>query len=249
MKTILCAIFFVGAAVRLPAADINPKPPSEIRRHFGITGPTGNVLYEVTEIIRVSDTVDSSYLLVRDEGHNDLVMRNAWTFADQKVVSRISDVKDRTFVQVSYTMPFQSKTRLKTLEEARTNRQLQQLPSILRFETNGGEWAGVETDWDEHVQIRRLRHDMRQTIDFSLLESIERMRGTLLSTPDGEKFFPLLVRFIVYDSGTDSAQEGLKTRDEKPDCGFDASFGYPCSEKQKERVAKAAKSDTLLKRY
>lgn len=239
-------IFCTGAAAAESPAKTEVQ---ETRRRFEIVAAAGNVLYEITELARVSDAQSATYLLVRDEGHGECVMRHVWSFVDQTVTYRISDVKDRAFVQTSFTMPFQSKTRLDTMAEARRKDEATVNPAILKLETNSGRWDGVETEWEEHSRIRGLRRSLRQTVDFSLLEAIERMRGTIFGTVDGDPFFQLLARYVVYDSGSDSLQTGLTSRHAAPDCDFDASLGFPCTTKQKERVEKANKSGKPLQHY
>jgi hypothetical protein len=250
MKTlfyVLCLASILQAPSTLMADE---KRPADVRRHFQVIGPSDDILYEATEIVRLSDDTDAMFMLIRDTGHGDFVMRRIWTFENQAVVTRISDLKDRTFVQTTATMPFQSKTRLETLAEARRNPRHTDVPVVFKMETNGGRWDAVETDLQETTVLRRIRHDLRQTIDFFLLEAIERMRGSFLGVAEGEVYFPMLARYAIYDvDSEDTEKAGIKTRDAMPNCSFDQSFGFPCSEKQKERADKAIKSGKPVPRY
>jgi hypothetical protein len=247
MKT-LATILSVCALTALGDTTAPKSEVRETRKHF-VVFAGDEILYEITEITRVSDALSAGYLLIRDTGHGDFVVRDTWTFEDQLAIHRMSDVKDRTFVQVSFSMPFVSKTRLDTMNEARENPP--QHPAILKLETNGGRWDGVETDWSEYRQIRQLRRDLRRTVDFSLVEAIERMRGTLIGLPGLaiDPFFKQLARYVVYDSESDELQKDVQIRDAKPDCDFDASLGFPCSAIQRERAAKAAKSQKPSRQY
>jgi len=243
----LCVAWLVFAGVANAAEQ--PRE-SEVRRHFEVLNSANEVLYEATEIVRLSDGADAMFMLIRDIGHGEFAMRRVWTFEDQNVVTRISDLKDRTYVQTTAKMPFHSKTRLETLAEGRRDPRHTEAPVMFKMETNGGRWDAVESDLEESSVLRRLRHDLRQTVDFFLLEAIERMRGSLLGIAEGEVYFPMLARYVIYDLDTEETEAvGIKTRDAMPNCGFDQAFGFPCSEKQKERVAKGVKTGAPVPRY
>lgn len=251
MRTLLY-VLCLASLLRVPSTLLaeEKRPAADVRRHFEVIGPSDDILYEATEIVRLTDDTDAMFMLIRDTGHGDFVMRRIWTFENQAIVTRISDVKDRTFVQTTGTMPFQSKTRLETLAEGRRNPRLMDVPVVFQMETNGGRWDSVETDLKETAVLRRLRHDLRQTMDFFLLEAIERMRGSFLGVAEGEAYFPMLADYVIYDlDPEDNEKAGIKTRDAMPNCSFDQSFGFPCSEKQKERAGKALKSGIPVPRY
>ncbi|MDP9191103.1 MAG: hypothetical protein M3P06_05315 [Acidobacteriota bacterium] len=241
-------IMFVAATSL--AADTQAVSVQDIRHHYQILGDKSAVLYDVTEINRYSDESSENYVLIRDIGHGDFVMRNTWSYKDQTVTYRISDVKDRTYIQASAITPFSSKTRLETLAESRRNPDLKQLPAIVKFETNGGRWDSIETDWEDENRLREFRHQLRQTFDFSLLEAIERMRGTVFTTEVADVFYALIGQLVVYDSTSeDKTAVGVKIQASTPDCAFDANYGFPCSAKQLERTAKAVKEGKALDRY
>jgi hypothetical protein len=245
----LSAIAFLLFALSSPGGD-SPKVV-EIRNHFRVGGADGANLYVITEIIRLSDDLNESHLLIRDEGHGDFVMKSVWAFQTQEITHRLSDLKDRNFVQSTSKMPFTSKTRVETLAEARQNPMLVDTPAAVRIETNGGVWEGIHTDWDEYGRLRQFRHDLRQTIDPFLLEAMERMRGTVFTGVSGlpDAFYARVARFVVYDQRSDETPVSVKQAELTPDCQFDESFGYPCSEKQLERVRQAAKEGTSLSNY
>lgn len=230
----------------------NARVTLERRQHFGIVGSGKDLLvYEYTDILRISDKVDESVVLLRDVGHGEFLLRKTWNYEDQTVTYRLSDVKDRVFVQRQYRTPFTSKTRLETLAEARRNPGLAEGPVIVTLETNSGRWDGMESDWDEHTALREHRHNVRQTFDQSLLEAIERMRGTFFTTPIGQLFYLQIGRFIIYEAtkDIDPLATDLTVRDLEPDCDFDSAFGYRCSEKQLARIAAALKEKKLLTKY
>ena len=178
-----------------------------------------------------------------------------WNFETQTVQHRISDLKDRAFFQLSYKMPFTSRTRLETLAEARlTPGLLSPASTLLKLETNGGTWEGFEADWKSNpAQLRELRHGIRSTLNSFILEAIERGRGLLFSTMEGNTFFSILGRYAVYgtnltdDAGADP--DPVPSHAATPNCEFDNAFGFPCSEKQKAFLKKAADEGTIVEMY
>ena len=245
-------VLLVLVASLLTETDVHAKDRStvtETRQHFQVRMNDGTVLYDVTEVVRVGTATDQNHLLVHDRGHGHFVMRREWSFADQTVTYRISDVQDRTYIQHSYKTPFSSKTRLDTLAEARRDRVLLEMPAVVKLESNGGAWEGMDKDWDEYGRLREVRHNVRQTVDTFLLEAVERMRGTLFDTPPAAAFHQQLGRFILYDPHNDANEAAMAVVDAQPDCDFDQSFGYDCSKKQGDTVRAAAKSGKPLTRY
>lgn len=242
--------FTIFASIAVTAI-VGAEPPkvTDIRQHFQITGGSENaVFYEVTEVIRLSDETDENHHLVHDVGHTDFVMKRVWSFKDQTITYRISDQANRVFIQFVYQTPFAARTRLETLKEARENAVLQETPGIVTIETNGGKWEAVDTDLTGE-NLRQLRRSLRQTLDATLLEALERMRGTVFATPIGEVFYVRFGRLVLYDERDSARVASAKVRDTAPDCSFDAGFGYRCSDKQVERVAKAAKEGRVLTKY
>lgn len=254
IRIALLSLALIHCATAVAQEDRPPipekQPPMEMRHHFEVVTSRGDVLYEATEIVWLSDEADASFLLLRDLGHGDFVLRHVWTFKDQVSVKRISDAKDRVFVQQSYELPYQSKTRLETLAEGRQHPQLFDVPLIFKLETNGGRWDGIQSDWDEHSRRRSLRQDVRRTIDRDLLEAIERMRGTLFGISEGYIYLSSVAQWVVYDfSAYDREQSDVEARDAMPDCSFDEALGFPCSTKQKERVEAMMPESERFSRY
>ena len=174
--------------------------------------------------------------------------RRKMTFADQEVSHTISDVKKKEFVRSSFRMPFSAKTRKETLAESAQNPNLKMMPVLITVTTNGGEWRSVDAGAGEWQSLRDLRYSVRATVPFHLLEAIERMRGSVFATPVGSVFYSLVGKYVVYQTADDAKLE-LEELRSPPDCDFDNSFGYPCSEVQKKRVKAAADSGETLTRY
>lgn len=244
MRLILALVLAIA-----PQAMANqPAETREFRSHLVVSdGP--EPLFVVTQITRLSDQFDESVILVHDVGHGDYIIRRHWAFDKQIILHRLSDVKDRAFVQVSYKTPFTSKTRLETLAEGKQNPGVMDTPPINRIETNGGEWQIIDDELKSPSRLRKFRRDIRQHVDFVLLEAIERMRGT--SFTKDSAFFELLGHYFVYESsaeGEGTREIGAK-QSAPPDCAFDSRFGFPCSQKQLARIKKASADSRMLEMY
>ena len=147
--------------------------------------------------------------------------------------------------------PLTAKTMSEVFREAHANPSIMMnTPTLLTITTNGGEWRTSETALKEEQTIRRLRHEIRPTIDVYLLEAIERMRGTFFSVPDGHPYAFFIAPVLLYDSAIDA--KAIFREDparQPPACDFDKSFGYGCSEAQWKRICEAEKAGKELDTY
>jgi hypothetical protein len=234
---------FLLSVLAVDADEPPPLPPNRprpevVRQHYVLRGAGDTVLYEFTVIRRYTELKHDEVLLVRDPGHGDVIFESIQSWVEQQTMYRISDVRKRTFLQASFNSPFTSKTLRDTLEEAINNPVLGEVPRLITLTTNGGEWKTVETNLPEQSTLRQLRHDIRPSIDFFLLEAIERMRGALFQLPDGQLYFALLANYVIYDTSGE-AEMAAPPEPQPPACDFDKSFGYPCSTEQLTRIRNA----------
>ena len=248
MTTTRRRLLILLLAFSLPAAAGADENIQEIRRHFTLDGPDKAVLYEVTEIIRLSDTFDENTLLVHDRDHGQFLMEARTQYSDQIVTYAITDVKRKAFVRSSFRTPFTSRTRVETLQEARRSPQVMSAPAIVTVTTNGGDWASIGTDLNEWSTLRRLRHQIRPTTDPFILEALERMRGSVLALPFGSTFYTMVAIYVLYDA-KDPVTVSVRQHDQPPACDFDKSFGYPCSEAQLAMIKKLAEEGSSRTRY
>ncbi|HEX8170714.1 MAG TPA: hypothetical protein VF824_09265 [Thermoanaerobaculia bacterium] len=239
MRRSLSLFFFL--LFTLPAiAGAGLRDAPEFRRHYEVFAKDGTRLYTVTTIIAApAEEASRHTLLIRDEGHSDFVLRWEWNYKEQVVTRRISDVRDKLFAQITNHTPFASKTRQETLAEAHANAALLDVPAPYRIETNGGRWEASDAT-ENDATLRRLRHELRQSTDFRIVEAIERMQGTFCTTSDGDGMCDQFARYFMYDPQSDP--QGVVVRNAAPDCAFDASLGFPCSDSQLERTRKTAGS-------
>jgi hypothetical protein len=222
------------------SADQRPSPEKagwEWRQHFVLRDTkTKSVLYEVTEIGRGDDDTDETHVLVTDVVHGRYILERLSAFADQKVSFTICDVGRKEYATAAFKLPFAAKTREGVLRESAQHVELKFVPTPLTLTTNG--------DWE---RLRQTRYLVRRTVPLNLLEAVERMRGTVFATAIGSAFYSVVGRYLVYQDG----EEGFKVEmvPAPPDCDFDKSFGYPCSDRQRKRVDAGAKAGERLDRY
>lgn len=249
MRRILLLALSALSLARPVTAD-EPSTIRETRKHFQVRGTEDTLLYDVTQIVRIGDEVQEKHLLIQDHNYGKVVIRWVWSYKEQVIIHRLSDLSDRAFIQHNYKTPFTSKTRLETMAESHANPLVSTTPGFFKIETNGGEFEGIHTEWTEHGTLRAIRNSLRLATDRFLLDAIERMRGSFAVTDQGSNFYQTVGRFLVYDNASDSAVSiPVEPVHGKPDCDFDDSFGYPCSEKQLARLEKAAREKTVLVAY
>ena len=242
---LVAALCLLGLSPGIFAAGV------ELRNRYNVVSADKRVQYEMAEVMRLSDTEESITVLVRDVATGDrYVLQRLKSYTEQTVVYKISDPKGESSIQTSFSLPFTKRTRLEALQEARDNPQLAAEPVIVTIETNGGTWSGVSTTWDEWAELRKLRHDIRSVTSFYLLEGIERMRGSVFAQPSAQAFDTIVARFVVYDTDTTGKEDaGLQSVVVMPDCDFDESFGFPCTDAQQKIVRKARESGKVPQRY
>jgi hypothetical protein len=225
-----------------------PKTPLDYRRHLELRDAQGALLYEYTVISSISEAGSSEIIPLRDPGHGDVLLENITTVDPHRSVSRISDVKRRAFIESSMDGPFASKTLSETFKEAHAHPELYKTAVPITIKTGGGEWRMSETELKDQQLLRRLRHEIRPTVDVYLLEAVERMRATFFQVTDGASYSWLLGQVLLYGAD-DKMDFAAEARAQPPACDFDESFGYPCSDEQQKRVKAAAEAGKPLPAY
>jgi hypothetical protein len=223
-------------------------PVTDSRHHYVLRDADHVVHYEITALMRTDGDVDSDILLVDDRGHGLLLLETQANYPTQTIWYVISDATRKAFFRATFKLPYTAKTRAGTLAEAHANPALQMMPTLLTLETNGGEWPSVDTDLREWKRLRELRHSIRPTIPFFLLEGIERMRGSLFATVSGDMYYSVVGRFAVYDTTGDTKLD-LEEVTVEPACDFDKSFGYPCSDKQLAAIKRSLAAGKIPEHY
>jgi len=243
VRTLLLLCLVSTASFEVSASDpAVPKPVKERREHYVLRDAEGYVHYEITELSRISDDVNEGVVLVRDPDHGSFLLTNRLSWADGQASHSLTDVRQKDYIRVS----FGSTSRARTVKEYIAEGGLL-APLVLTLTTNGGEWKGLETEWKEWSKLRTLRHSVRRTVPFYLLEALERMRGGALGASAGP-YIDLIGQLVLYEP-QDEPQLRLEQVEQPPACDFDDSFGYPCSEAQLKRIKKAQESGKPLSSY
>ncbi|HEY0157441.1 MAG TPA: hypothetical protein VGF28_09170 [Thermoanaerobaculia bacterium] len=223
--------------------------PEESRQHYVLRHPKDKTVhYEVTVVDRSSERLDETWLLVSDVGLGRSILHTRHFYEDQSVVYEMSDVTRKDYIRTSFTMPYTAKTRSGMLREARNSPTVGMLPALLTITTPGGEWRSVDFEAAEWQRLRELRASIRPTVSFSLIESAERMRGSLFAISAGRIFYDFVAKYLVYQTSDDTSF-ALEQVYADPSCDFDRSFGFPCSDEQQTRVKAAAKAGSELTHY
>ncbi|MGN6187174.1 MAG: hypothetical protein ACTHQM_26350 [Thermoanaerobaculia bacterium] len=230
------------------------QPPPELRWHRVVAEKDGETLYYVTEIVRMTEERDENVYLIRDVRADDVIYRTSRTYGDKSlVVNRLSTVDGRSFIEMSWEPIVKGKTRTETMKLFRENEALLRASVDLHLKTNGGSWTILEDTFERDLAYRRqLVRDTRTSANTTLLEMLERMRSTLFDVPEGVAIKSSIGQFLLYDAGDfdiSSERSHVLVRDEAPDCDFDDAFGYPCTDSQKERIAKAHKNGKQIFAY
>lgn len=242
-----CVVFMaIGASVSVSAQEA--QRPHETRRHFELVDKKGALYYQGTALNESSQTLSRSRVLIRDLTYGDFIVSWTRSFTDQVTVLAVTDKEGKSFVRLTFKWPFTSKTRDETLAEAQLHPELQNAPTIATLETNGGKWQAVETEWQGTARLHELRTQVRRSMDFTLLEGIERMRSMALGTPDIDPIAKMITTYVVHGAEGE-VMVSLVDTTVAPDCDFDKSFGLPCSERQLERLKKAREQQRQLENY
>jgi hypothetical protein len=224
-------------------------PPREVRHHFLLRHAGDKVEhYRATNIVRITDDVQQNVLLLHDLEHGRLILEDRHLFASQDASYSISDEKRAETVEVSFKTPYTASTRKDTEEEDRVNPGIKNTSALLTITTNGGEWRSSDSEWTDWRRIRELRYSIRRTLSPFLLEAVERMRGTVFATDQGEMYYFVVGRYLVYQD-KDDVPLALEAVTLPPGCEFDESFGYPCSAEQQKRIRDAVQKGKVLPRY
>jgi hypothetical protein len=237
-----------GFSGGLPAAQ--PAAVKSVRSHLALSDSSGNLLYLLTAVTEVSDGGDSNILLVVDKMTDErFAMVRTFDIANHRSVVQIRDIAGKKFVSRSYPLPSAAKTREELQDELRSNPALFEVADpILTIETPSFAYTARASELTGTQSSGRWLSDLRQSLDPSFLEGLERMRSRLFVSKNGLTFYDTLGRYLFH--GTCEASEAtIEAAPEFPDCNFDKGFGYPCTDKQLERVSKAKDEKRDLTRY
>jgi hypothetical protein len=212
-----------------------------LRTHYVISDSHGKALGRATVVPRWTEGWNRTVIVFESEQGDRLLLEDRADYESRTTESRVSDWGGDDFIAMRMTLPFSGKTQKEAFAEAEATRM--QIFKLMRdeieLETKSGSWKGSEAAWKGEARVA-LTRDLRRSISFELLETIERVADVALAiepAPAARMILEYLLYRPVCGSGTIHSVEAV------PDCAFDARLGYPCSEKQRERAKKAAEPD------
>lgn len=227
-------------------ADVGAAPAREFRRHFEASTRKGTRLYEMTVITRTKPDEDQHLVLIEDNEGNDYRFTHTRSYFKQETEYELRDVKRKTWVKTTYAYPYKSRTRDETAAEAKLGARID---TPLTVETPSASRTAPESAWNQTENARQWTGEIRDSLDPAFVEAIEKMRGGLLvGEPILENFCHIVVHYVLHANDC-SNSSNMELRPAQADCSFDASMGFACSEKQKQRVTDAVAEGRELSQY
>ncbi len=228
---------------------VNDGKPIEWRTHYEARDPKSGVAYKMTEITQLpNETEDRHYTLVEDAASRErLIVKYSMNFFDHEVVVEVTDLDTRETASASSPVPYKSITRSGALDEIHKNPVLRnwRVPSIT-VNVNGVKETASEGEWLSK-SIRDKRSALRKAASPQFLERLERLRS--VGTPDSP-LFPVCSNILLYLLYNETCKTpDVHTENAQPDCAFDSSFRFDCSQKSKDRIAKAKENGEKIERY
>jgi hypothetical protein len=230
-------------------AAAQPAPAQEVRRHFTVA-VAGRELYEFTTVNQLSEREDVTLILLRDHRGGLFVFRRTWTYEGQHQVNEIIDTARRATISVEFDYPYPWKTRSEMIAALRKDSTLMDLADVeATVTTPTAMRTAKESAWASDPDAVEWRAELRDGMPSGTLDLLERMRAHGLFDHEAfQIFWYNIVRKLLYAERCKTDAHAV-IRAAVPDCTFDKAFGYGCSERQRERLAKAEKDSRLLKEY
>lgn len=229
----------------------------ESRKHFTISRADGVPLGRATAVYRSAPTWFRSVVLFRAAIGDELVLEDMSDYKAKTLEWTIRNMKGDAWITARVALPFSGTTAAEAYAEFQdTQAQIFKLMRPeLEFETNAGSWKGSETDWAGDARLE-ITKQLRMGTSFDLLETIERSVDSAFVNlgevgldldDDLARDEPLILQYLLYRPRC--GQNASKAEFAVPDCDYDESFGFPCSEKQLARVKTAKETGETPERY
>jgi hypothetical protein len=250
MRPVLITSLLLAAALAVANADDRRAAPPpgaitktehEVRQHFHVTSVGAIDEYTVTRIGRLSELRDEEIILIQTKAGDRFAFTRDARYDNQRSIYELRDIDRKEFIRLELKKPFDAKTRSSTIEEARKNPKLLDVDLPFEITTTGnGSVSGFLSHKGDVETVREWRITIRRMLSSSFIDAMELMQTSgLLSIPllnGADKF---LADFVLYRTEC-TPRLTVETMPALADCRFDAKMGYPCSDKQDERAARAA---------
>lgn len=243
---IRAACIALAILIAAPLLADDEKVTVGLRSHLVITDSGGRTLGRATRMSQWTEAWDRGTVVFESEHGDRLLLEDEADYDARILEWRIRDWKGDDFIAMRVPLPFSGTTQTEAFAEADATRM--QIFTMSRdeieIETKAGTWKGSEAAWNGEARAA-LTRDLRRSISFELLETIERVAesGFAIEAARGHRS---MLEYLLYRPVCGA--ESIRVTESVPDCAFDARLGFPCSEKQRERAKKAADvdSDSLM---
>ncbi|MBV9495334.1 MAG: hypothetical protein JOZ54_13890 [Acidobacteria bacterium] len=238
---IATSLWFMAAASVLASPD--SAGPVALRQHFVLEAPAPATRFALTALSTRTEHALATTLLVYDAVRGDrLVMTSHFDPTSRAFVTEIADVKGRTFLRGSYTIPEGARSQAETAADLEQHPELfDAVDPIVTIETasftHSDRYSTLRTEKDTAEWCSTLR----ETVAPHFLEAIERLRFGFFGNVEsgGAMFYNGAGQWLLHGSCDEQPQTLVRVA-APPDCAFDKSFGRPCTDAQLAIVAQAA---------
>jgi len=242
------SLLVVGSAFAQAPAPQPSDEAREFRSHVRLRTADGLGDFTVTVINSLSDTQQVNKALVQDASGGRYILGWVRDFVHQTSTREIVQVGGTEYVRYTLFLPYSAKTRVATQKEAHEHPELMNDKNA-RFELStagNASISGIADFWKDPATARDWRSRARLMISASFLDAIEYMETVgLFRRADFPDFDAIVMPLILYRTECEARDDLISTA-LVPDCGFDAKFGYECSDKQKDRADRLAREKPPL---
>lgn len=197
--------------------------------------------YVATEIEHLSERDDRSVVLIRTPEGDSFAVTNESNYETHTFDYEIRDPQSPgDFLRLRLVFPVKAKTLKAFVEELNESGKSMHV-SFEITGPRGQHLSGVEPHWGDEETARKVRPVVRQWISDAFLQKLARVHPTGLfdSSLVAVGTNRLMEYLFVPVPGR---RPDLLLTPANPDCGFDKSFGYPCSATQLQAAADAPHS-------
>jgi hypothetical protein len=237
----------VVSSASILIADDEDELRAERRSHWVLTDSFGERIGEATEIFILRTKTDRRVLLYRGLTGETFIIDEATDYVRGEIATTITDLSRESWIRSTSSLPFRAGTSDEVLRQAQAHPELWLTHDVdLLLETKGASARarlGAKETKDERW---RRTSDLRRSLSFSLLEDIDRAADGLFSTAMGEYASDTIVDYLLY---REPCATPVKTEKAAPDCKFDRSFGFACTDLQRSRVDEAAELNEVPEFY
>jgi len=241
MKRQICAFVSAALFAATSATAQTKDTDHESRWHWTVRTARVDQEYVATEIERPSEHDDRSVVLIRTPEGDSFAVTSESNYETHTFDYEIRDAQSpRDFLRLRLVFPVKAKTLKTFVEELKESGNSMHVSFDIRG-PDGQHLSGVEPHWGEEGTARKVRPVVRRWLSDAFLQKLARVHPTGLF--DSSLLAVGTNRLMEYlFVPLPGRRPDLFLTRANPDCGFDKSFGYPCSATQLQAAAGAPHS-------